>query len=230
MPDLFLIHNPDVAPPGELKALWNILEDLKLEGKLKSIGVSNFRVQDFEAILDGARFKPVVNQVSLCIPSYKASGFLPRIQIEYHPYVLTHLQPVLDLQAKHGIVTEAFGPLTPVIRHPNGGPLKPILERIAARLTKSRGETVDTSTVLFLWTRAQGAVAVTASGNPTHIRGLAEVAKLPKNLLEQEEIDEITRVGKTIHFRHYVRSIVIFSPCIELSLLTIFPADRTYGS
>jgi diketogulonate reductase-like aldo/keto reductase len=63
VPDLFLIHNPFVAAPGELKAMWNIIEDLKSEGKLKSIGVSNFRPQDLEAILEGARFKPVVNQV-----------------------------------------------------------------------------------------------------------------------------------------------------------------------
>ena len=63
IPDLFLIHNPYVAPPGELKALWKIFEALKDEGKLKSIGVSNFRVRDLEAVLDGAKHKPVVNQV-----------------------------------------------------------------------------------------------------------------------------------------------------------------------
>ncbi|KAF9463997.1 conjugated polyketone reductase C1 [Collybia nuda] len=197
IPDLFLIHNPFVAHPGELKAMWNTLEDLKVEGKLKSIGVSNFRVQDFEAIFDGARFKPVVNQ------------------IEFHPYVLSHLEPVLALQAKHGIVTEAFGPLTPVVRHGTGGPLKPILERIAARLTKSTGKDVDTATVLLLWTRAQGVVAVSASGNADRIRGLAEVAKLP-DLLEQGEIDEITRVGKTVHFRHYTEHMEVDFPLPNL--------------
>jgi diketogulonate reductase-like aldo/keto reductase len=61
--DLFLIHNPFVAKPGELKQVWNILEDLKTEGRLKTIGVSNFRVQDLEAVLKDARYIPVVNQV-----------------------------------------------------------------------------------------------------------------------------------------------------------------------
>ena len=67
VPDLYLIHNPFVAPKGEgnLKKLWKIFEELKDEGKLKSIGVSNFRPQDFEAILDGAKYKPVVNQVRI---------------------------------------------------------------------------------------------------------------------------------------------------------------------
>jgi len=183
-PDLFLIHNPFVAAPGELKAMWKIFEDLKSEGKLKSIGVSNFRPQDLEIILNGAKFKPVVNQ------------------IEYHPYVLSHLEPLLALQAEHGIIIESFGPLTPILRHSSGGPLKPILERIAARLTTFTGKNVDLATVLLLWTRAQGVVAVTASGNSGRIKGLAAVSKLP-DLLEQSEIDEITRVGKTVHFRHY---------------------------
>jgi diketogulonate reductase-like aldo/keto reductase len=62
-PNLLLIHDPTVVVPGELKQLWKIFEDLKSEGKVKSIGVSNFRPQDLEEILDGARFKPVVNQV-----------------------------------------------------------------------------------------------------------------------------------------------------------------------
>jgi diketogulonate reductase-like aldo/keto reductase len=130
--------------------------------------------------------------------------------VEYHPYVLTHLEPLLALQAKHGITVEAYGPLTPILRHSTGGPLKPVLERISSRLTKSTGKNVDLAAVLLLWTRSQGAVAVTASGNADRIKGLAEVAKLP-DLLEQSEIDEITRVGKTVHFRHYVREISILA-------------------
>lgn len=63
IPDLYLIHNPFIVDPKHLKELWKVLEDLKSEGKLKSIGVSNFRPQDLEVILDGAKYKPVVNQV-----------------------------------------------------------------------------------------------------------------------------------------------------------------------
>ena len=63
VPDLFLVHNPFVPKPGELKSFWTILEGLKDKGQLKSIGVSNFRPQDLEEILDGAKYKPVVNQV-----------------------------------------------------------------------------------------------------------------------------------------------------------------------
>ncbi|KAF8161649.1 conjugated polyketone reductase C1 [Crassisporium funariophilum] len=184
IPNLYLVHNPYVARDGELKALWKILEGLKSEGKLHSIGVSNFRPQDLEEILDGAKYKPVVNQ------------------LEYHPYTLAHLEPVLALHAKHGIVTASYGALTPVIRHPTGGPLKPVLERIAQRISKAAGKKLDSSIVLLLWTRAQGVVAVTTSANPDRIKALGEIATLP-NLLEQSEIDEITNVGKSIHYRFY---------------------------
>ena len=68
VPDLYLIHNPYVAEPGHLKELWALFETLKDEGKLKSIGVSNFRPQDLEVILDGAKYKPVVNHVRCALP------------------------------------------------------------------------------------------------------------------------------------------------------------------
>jgi len=124
-------------------------------------------------------------------------------QIEYHPYTLAHLKPVLDIQAKHGIVTQSYSVLAPLIRHPSGGPLKPILERIAERISNSYGEKVDANTALMLWVRAQGVVVVTTSGNPDRIKNLGKIATLP-DLLTKEEIEEITAVGKTIHYRNFV--------------------------
>ncbi|KAF9074180.1 NADP-dependent oxidoreductase domain-containing protein [Rhodocollybia butyracea] len=45
----------------------------------------------------------------------KAAGELKEIdykpavnQLEYHPYLLAHLEPVLAIQEKHGIITESF--------------------------------------------------------------------------------------------------------------------------
>ncbi|KAG7445655.1 Aldo/keto reductase [Guyanagaster necrorhizus] len=188
IPDLFLIHNPYVAEDQDasLKKLWRILEDLKDEGKLKSIGVSNFRPQDLNLILEGARHKPVVNQ------------------LEYHPYVLAHLEPVLAIQKEHGIVTEAYGPLTPAIRHPTGGPLQPILIKASSAVDPGFiSAPFDPSAVLLLWVRAMGVVAVTASGNKGRIRRLAEISYLPEGLLDPEEVQEISDVGKTVHWRYY---------------------------
>lgn len=60
--DLFLIHDPT---KHDLKAAWKGMEQVKEEGLAKSIGVSNFRVQDLEVILDGATVIPSANQVRL---------------------------------------------------------------------------------------------------------------------------------------------------------------------
>lgn len=56
--------------------------------------------------------------------------------------------------------------------------------------------------MLILWARAQGVVVVTASGNPERIKALGENASLP-DVLSIDEIEEISRVGKTIHYRYY---------------------------
>ena len=112
------------------------------------------------------------------------------------------MQPVLEIHEKHGIVTQSFGTLTPTLRHPTGGPLKPVLERISRRISQVTGKNLDPNVVLILWARAHGVVVVTASGNPERIKALGDISTLPDILLK-DEIEEIDRVGKTIHFRYY---------------------------
>ncbi|ODO07234.1 aldose reductase [Cryptococcus wingfieldii CBS 7118] len=184
-PDLLLIHNPFVVEDGNIAKFWTSLEELVKDGTLEgvSLGVSNFRPQDLEAVLKIATIKPVVNQ------------------IEFHPYVLVHLEPVLKIAKEHGIVIEAYGPLTPVLRHPTGGPLKPVLERIAQRLSKDAGKELDSTAVLLLWTIQSGVVVITTSKNEERIKGLAALDSVPD--LTAEELKEITDVGKTHHFRYY---------------------------
>jgi 2,5-diketo-D-gluconate reductase A len=88
--DLYLIHWPLPERDTYLET-WRALERLREEGLARSIGVSNFRVEDLERLEREAEQQPVVNQ------------------IELHP----RLQQV-DLRAfdaAHGIVTEAWSPL-----------------------------------------------------------------------------------------------------------------------
>ncbi|TNY20360.1 conjugated polyketone reductase C1 [Rhodotorula diobovata] len=196
-PNLILIHNPFVPPKGKLVEFWRILEEMKDKGELTaSLGVSNFRPQDFNELLPHCKVKPAVNQ------------------IEWHPYVLTHLQPVLDIMAEHNIVVESYGPLSPLLRHPTGGPIKPVLERIAARLSKETGKDVDAAMALLLWTRAKGVVAVTASGNSDRIHKLALTQELPD--LTAEEVSEIEQLGRKIHFRAYDEHMCVDFPAPSL--------------
>lgn len=150
---------------------------------------------------------------------------------EYHPYVLEHLKPVLDIMAKHEIVVESYGPLSPLLRHPTGGPIKPVLERVAARLSKETGTDVDAAMALLLWTRAKNVVAVTASGNENRIAKLARTQDLPD--LTADEVAEIEELGRKIHFRAYVRPCRLSrplspSPCATQKLTLEPPSGRAH--
>jgi len=88
--DLYLIHWP---LPGEGRYLdtWRAFERIREQGGTRSIGVSNFRVEDLEALKAEAEQLPTVNQ------------------IELHP----HLQQaeLRAWHAEHGVATEAWSPL-----------------------------------------------------------------------------------------------------------------------
>ena len=69
-------------------------------------------------------------------------------------------EPIIEYHKKHGIVTESYGGLSPIVRN-RGGPVDPILATIRARLEKDSGKTVTEGQVLGLWLKAQGVVEVT---------------------------------------------------------------------
>jgi 2,5-diketo-D-gluconate reductase A len=88
--DLYLIHWPRPFD-GKFVETWQAFTELKQEGRARSIGVSNFRGQDIEAIIDATGVPPAVNQ------------------IELHPrFAQSELR---RLHAKHDILTEAWSPL-----------------------------------------------------------------------------------------------------------------------
>ncbi|KAM9481074.1 aldo-keto reductase family 1 member B7-like [Clarias gariepinus] len=80
--DLYLVHfpvalqkvNEEIFPMKDGKLLlsdidyvdvWKGMEALKLSGKVKSIGVSNFSIQQLERLLSVAKIPPAVNEVEL---------------------------------------------------------------------------------------------------------------------------------------------------------------------
>ncbi len=69
--DLFLIHwpNPAMYRNRWEKAnaeSWKAMEELYKAGKIRAIGISNFRRHHIEALLKTAEIKPMVNQIRLC--------------------------------------------------------------------------------------------------------------------------------------------------------------------
>ncbi len=114
--DLYLIHWP--APKiGLYVKSWEALIRLRDEGRIKSIGVSNFNVGHLQRLLDETGVLPVVNQIELN----------PRFQ-----------QPELrQYHAEHDIVTESWSPLGHGLLWDN-----PTLARIAAKHGRSLAQVV----------------------------------------------------------------------------------------
>ncbi len=94
--DLYLIHWPaNTLNYNNWQQtntdVWRAMEELQLEGKIKSIGVSNFWPEHIEALLKTANVIPSINQ------------------IEFHP---GYWQPEVTQFCKElGIVVEAWSPL-----------------------------------------------------------------------------------------------------------------------
>lgn len=76
--DLFLIHSPS-GGPAAIKEMYQALEKLEGEGKVRSVGVSNFGIGHIEEMKKYARiWPPHVNQIEVCtirnpMPSLHAS-------------------------------------------------------------------------------------------------------------------------------------------------------------
>ena len=88
--DLYLIHWP-VAPAGRFVDTFRAFQALRSQGRIGSIGVSNFQRAHLEQLISEAGETPAVNQ------------------IELHPSLA---QPELRaFHAEHGIATEAWAPL-----------------------------------------------------------------------------------------------------------------------
>lgn len=175
--DLYLIHSPYYAKDGnELSAWWAVMEELQREGKARSIGVSNFTRAHLETIIKSGTVVPANNQM------------------EYHPY-LQRSGDFVPWMQKQGIVVSCFKGLAP-LTVAKGGPLDPVLERIA----KKHG--VSESQVLLKWHQKNGVLAVTTTTNEDRI---ADYIKAPSLQLTDEEVQEISSVGRTHHFRQFAK-------------------------
>ena len=94
--DLFLIHWPNpIAFRDHWQEAnaesWKAMEELYEAGKIRAIGVSNFRPHHIEEILKTAKVAPMVNQIRLCPGDTQ--------------------DKTVDWCREHGMVLEAYSPL-----------------------------------------------------------------------------------------------------------------------
>ncbi|THV47034.1 hypothetical protein BGAL_0340g00040 [Botrytis galanthina] len=171
--DLYLLHSPYLAKkPSDLQQIWLSMEQVKVSGKAKSIGVSNHQRPHIEEILKVATIIPALNQ------------------LEFHPY-LQRAHDYLPWMRSHGIEVASFNGLTPITKA-RPGPLDDILTEIAAR------HQVPENAVLISWQTAQSVVATTTT---TKVGRLEDYVAAVQLKLSREEQEKITQVGLTHHFR-----------------------------
>jgi 2,5-diketo-D-gluconate reductase A len=114
--DLLLIHWP---VKGCVKHTWQMMEDYVQQGKVRSIGVSNFNRHHLDDLLAYADIRPVINQ------------------IEVHP--LMTQEENIAYNRSLGIQVEAWGPFgqgdIDIIGHP-------LLQSMAAKYQKTASQIV----------------------------------------------------------------------------------------
>ncbi|MET8703916.1 aldo/keto reductase [Kitasatospora sp. NPDC004723] len=143
--DLYLIHWPRPMH-GSYLNVWKALEQLKADGRVRSVGVSNFGTEQLTRIVEESSLLPALNQVEL------------------HPYFPQ--EELRAFHARHGIATEAWSPL---------GQGKELLSEPAlARIADKHGRTV--AQVVLRWHLQSGVIAIPKSVTPSRIKENLDVA------------------------------------------------------
>ena len=135
--DLYLIHWPGLS--GDYLDTWKVMIELQQEGRIRSIGVSNFQKTHLRVLLDETGVVPAVNQVEL------------------HPYL--QQEDLRAFHAEHGIVTEAWSPLG------QGGPL--LTDETVGAIAAAHGK--EPAQVVLRWHLQLGNVLIPKSVTPSRI-------------------------------------------------------------
>ncbi|CZT17980.1 probable aldo-keto reductase [Ramularia collo-cygni] len=156
--DLFLIHNVTSGAKG-VKLLWQAMEKLQSEGKIKSIGVSNAGIGMIEGMKSYAKaWPPAVNQ------------------FELHPWC--QQREIVSYCQKNGIAVEAYCPL---VRNQKAE--DPELKGIADAHEKS------TAQVLLRYCLQKGWVPLPKSDNAGRIGQNADLYDFELSKEELENLD-----------------------------------------
>jgi 2,5-diketo-D-gluconate reductase A len=158
--DLFLIHWPLPMFDQYLDS-WRAFEKLRADGRIRSIGVSNFEVEHLERLAAETGTVPAVNQVEL------------------HPqFPQTELRAYHD---EHGIITESWGPL---------GQGKGLLEsRQIVEVAEAKGRTP--AQVVLRWHLQLGCVVIPKSVTPERIRENLDVFDFELDAADLARIAEV---------------------------------------
>jgi 2,5-diketo-D-gluconate reductase A len=134
--DLYLLHRPR----GDIRGAWQAMEDLHKEGKIKTIGVSNFENNHLDELMSYAKIKPAVNQ------------------IESHAFF--QQDKANDALKEYGIQMEAWSPLA---QGRNGHFTNETLAAIGKKYGKTNAQ------VSLRWHYQRGVVTIPRTSQKEHM-------------------------------------------------------------
>jgi diketogulonate reductase-like aldo/keto reductase len=158
--DLFLIHWP-LPMFDQYVETWRALEQLLADGRVRSIGVSNFEIEHLERLSNETDITPALNQVEL------------------HPEFPQ--EELRSYHESHGIVTEAWGPL---------GQNKGLLDDArVVEMAEKKGRTP--AQVILRWHIQVGNVVIPKSVTPHRIRENKDVFDFELDDADMETFTEL---------------------------------------
>ncbi|MBE2153522.1 aldo/keto reductase [Staphylococcus argenteus] len=160
--DLFLIHWP-CEEDGLFVETYKAMEELYEQGKIKAIGVCNFKQHHLEKLMSETHVVPMVNQ------------------IEVHPYF--NQQDVQDFCDHYDIKVTAWMPLMR-----NRGLLDdPVIIKLAEKYEKTPAQ------IVLRWHLAHNRIIIPKSQTPKRIRENIDLFDFNLELTEVAEIDALNK-------------------------------------
>lgn len=149
---------------GDYLGAWKDMEKAVAEGKVKSIGLSNFESERLEEVLAAATINPSVLQVE-CHPYYQQNDLKKRI-------------------APYNTVIESWYPL-------GHGDAALIEEPVFTKLAEKYGKT--NAQIILRWHIQEGIIVFPKSSNPVHIKENIDIFDFELTEEEMNEIRQLDK-------------------------------------
>ncbi len=163
--DLLLLHHPG---KNDVKA-YKAMEKAVRQGKVRSIGLSNWYVEELEEFLPQVSVTPAV------------------VQNEIHPYYQEN--DVIPYIQKLGIVVEGWYPFGG-----RGYTEELLSDQTITKIAKAHGRSA--AQVILRWNLQKGVVVIPGSSNPDHIQENTEIYDFKLSPKEMRRINALDRGEK----------------------------------
>ena len=160
--DLMLLHHPGT---NDVKA-YKAMEQAVKEGKIRSIGLSNWYVEELEEFLPHISITPAL------------------VQNEIHPYYQEN--DVIPYIQKLGIVVQGWYPLGG-----RGHTAELLGDKVISDIAKAQGK--SSAQVILRWNLQKGVVVIPGSSNSGHIQENTELYDFE---LSEDEMQQINALDK----------------------------------